>query len=197
MEKYTPLDYTSITAAELRSLNATSMANEKKWFAHENVKEVREYELGEGVKLEAMYPLEPEDSPARAGPRSLVIFFPDTQHYLPSIESFAGLSKQLAHSLDSVLVTVQTRLSPEVKYPIPVDDAVSALEFLFGEEGLNWLGSDLVDRSRVFLISVGSGCSLAMGAWQRIHDKLEEALVGKVFIMPQFNPSCHFDSYTR
>lgn len=168
-----------------------AVANEEKWHAYEQVKERKTHQIEEGPKLEAIYPLANDVS------KSLVIFFPDTQHYLSSIDCFGGISRLLANELGSIVVVVETRLAPEFKYPVPLDDAELALEFLLGKEGREWVGADLVDPARVFIVSNGSGCSLSLGVLQRIGEKITPPIAGKVFIMPQLQPTCDSPSYHR
>lgn len=66
------------------------------------------------------------------------------------------LCRRLATDLGAVVLTVDYRLGPEHKYPVPVDDSFAALRWMVTESGR--LG---VDPSRVGLLGISSGGNLA------------------------------------
>lgn len=67
-----------------------------------------------------------------------------------------GANRSLAADLDCIIVSVDYRLAPEVRYPAPVEDCYAALKWLYGDA--ERLG---IDRQRIAVGGESAGAGLA------------------------------------
>ncbi|XP_046871532.1 neutral cholesterol ester hydrolase 1a [Hypomesus transpacificus] len=79
--------------------------------------------------------------------------------------SYDVLTRQMSDELNAVVVSVEYRLAPEVLFPVPYEDCLSAAKH-FLEKGV--LGKYLVDPQRVAVSGDSAGGNLAAAVAQQI-----------------------------
>lgn len=70
-------------------------------------------------------------TPAGEGPFPVVVFFHGGGWVLNSVETHDSVCRQMTKMSESIFVSIEYRLSPETKFPGPVDDAYSATEWVY------------------------------------------------------------------
>jgi len=122
----------------------------------------------------------------------VIVYFHGGGWVLGSIESHDALCRELAHRTGRAVVSVQYRLSPEAKYPQPLDDCVEAT--LAVAKFSQRLGT----TDRICLAGDSAGGNLAAATALRLRD--ENAAVkadALVLIYPVVQPNFETVSYTE
>jgi len=70
-------------------------------------------------------------TPAGTGPFPVVVFFHGGGWVLNSVETHDSVCRHITRMSECILVSVEYRLSPECKFPGPVDDAYSATQWVY------------------------------------------------------------------
>lgn len=109
---------------------------------------------------------------------------------LGDLESHDDVCRSLAKRTPCVVVSVDYRRSPEVKYPVPLDDCEAALRWL-----LDHAGELRVESSRVAIGGDSAGGNLAAGLAIRLRQKGGPPIVLQLLIYPVTDRSVGTDSY--
>lgn len=124
-------------------------------------------------------------------PQALLVYFHGGGWVVGGIEEFDPLCREFAAGADIAVALVEYRKAPEHAFPVPLDDAWMAL---------NWLATrqeDLLGKSLRLLVGGDSaGGNLAIGVTLRARDAKEPAIAGQLLVYPVTD--CRFDraSYT-
>ncbi|XP_038889726.1 probable carboxylesterase 18 [Benincasa hispida] len=110
--------------------------------------------------------------------------------------AYDDLCRRLARELRVVVVSVNYRLSPEHRYPIPYEDGFDALKFLDGVDLNCGVFPVNVDVSRCFLAGDSAGGNLAHHVAVRAgsHDFKKVKIKGLIAIQPLFGGEERTDS---
>ena len=100
---------------------------------------------------------------------------------LGGINSCDHLCRRLAVEAGAVVVSVEYRLAPEHKYPVPLQDC---------EDALDWLLTQGWDASRLVVAGDSAGGNLAAGLALKLRDR-GTALAGQLLIYPAVDMTGH------
>jgi len=129
-------------------------------------------------------------TPEGKGPWSGLLFMHGGGWVLGDLESHDDVCRSLCHRASVVVVSVDYRRSPEVKYPVPLDDCETALRWMVKN------AADLgVDPAKVAVGGDSAGGNLAAGLAIRIRDKGGPRIAFQLLIYPATDRSVGTDSY--
>jgi acetyl esterase len=117
---------------------------------------------------------------ATAGDLPVIAYFHGGGWVVGSVDSFDPVARTLANASGAQVVSVDYRLAPEHRFPVPVDEAVAAVEWL-------------ADRApRVAVAGDSAGANLAAVAAQRLRERIAaQALIYPVTDAAFDTPSSH------
>jgi acetyl esterase len=107
---------------------------------------------GEQINVRVYQPMEP----SWAQPRGALLFFHGGGFTVGSTQTQDALCRKFAHDAECAVVSVDYRLAPEHKFPVAVNDAFDALQWLMREAPM--LG---VDPARIAVGGDSAGGTLA------------------------------------
>lgn len=128
--------------------------------------------------------------PGSAAPSPGIVFFHGGGFVLGNIASHDGLSRRLANYSGCRIVSVDYRLAPEHKFPIPLDDCVAATRWV-GQHGLE-IG---IDPSRLFVGGESAGANLSLATTIVLRDEGGAELAGAVLIYGCYDTDFDTPSY--
>jgi len=128
-------------------------------------------------------------TPEGKGPWPALLYIHGGGWVLGDLESHDDVCRSLAHRTPCVVVSVDYRRSPEVKYPVPLDDCETALRWLVEH------AKDLsLDPARVAVGGDSAGGNLAAGLAIRVRDKGGPKIAYQLLIYPATDRSVGRDS---
>jgi acetyl esterase len=129
-------------------------------------------------------------TPEGKGPWPALLYLHGGGWVLGDLESHDDVCRSLAHRTPCVVVSVDYRLSPEVKYPVPLDDCETALRWLADHSA-----ELAVDPAKVAVGGDSAGGNLAAGLALRIRDKGGPRIAYQLLIYPATDRSVGRDSH--
>lgn len=132
--------------------------------------------------------------PTPGEPMGAVIYFHGGGFFAGSLEDTDLLVRQIALDGDVVVFNVDYHLSPEVTFPVAVNDAYAALEWVAAEAGR--FG---VDRTRLVVAGDSAGANLALVTCLQARDRHGPAIASQVAIYPSvdYRRRAEYPSRTR
>lgn len=128
--------------------------------------------------------------PEGQGPFPLLIYYHGGGWVLGDIESTDSSCRMIANRTDSIVVSVNYRLAPEFKFPTPIEDAYSALEWVY-ENGTSFNG----DVSRLAVGGDSVGGNLATVVTMMARDRKGPDISVQVLIYPSTNLEFNTESH--
>jgi acetyl esterase len=130
-------------------------------------------------------------APARAGERQpAVVFFHGGGWVFGDIETHDNLCRALANSADCAVISVDYRLAPENKFPVPLDDCWAALLWTVKN------GEELtLDTAKLAVAGDSAGGNLAVETALLAKEKGGPRLVQQVLLYPVTDLRMGTDSY--
>lgn len=120
--------------------------------------------------------------PEGQGPFPIFIYYHGGGWVLGDIEVMDASCRMLANRTASIVVSVNYRLAPEYKFPTPVEDAYTALEWAY-EKGISFNG----DVTRLAVGGDSSGGNLATVVTMMARDRKGPNITAQVLIYPATN----------
>lgn len=171
---------------------------------HKSVREMLSKAPRPAVKLEPlskvedfMIPVSQDETikcrvyiPEGQGPFPLFIYYHGGGWVLGDIESTDASCRMIANRTGSIVVSVNYRLSPEYKFPTPVEDAYSALQWVF-EKGTSFNG----EVSRLVVGGDSVGGNLATVVTMMARNKKGPNINAQVLIYPATNLEFNTESH--
>lgn len=129
--------------------------------------------------------------PAGIGPFPTVVYLHGGGWVLGAIEANELANRQLVLKSSAVVVSVDYRLAPDVTYPVPIDDAETAVKWVLeNNEKLN------ADSNRLYIGGDSAGANIAIAVVNRFQKQAIE-VAGQLLIYPVTNLQFETDSYNR
>lgn len=129
-------------------------------------------------------------TPEGQGPFPLFIYYHGGGWVLGDIESTDASCRMIANRTESIVVSVNYRLAPEYKFPTAVEDAYSALEWVY-EKGSSFNG----DVSRLAVGGDSVGGNLATVVTMMARDRKGPDITAQVLLYPPTNLKCNTESH--
>ena len=125
-----------------------------------------------------------------SGPLPSLVYFHGGGWVLGTVDSTDAVCRAVANRAGCVVVSVEYRLSPEYKFPIPLDDCYTATEWVAAN------GASIgVDGSRVAVGGDSAGGNLAAAVCLRSRDTGGPSLVYQLLVYPVTNHDFGTTSY--
>lgn len=128
--------------------------------------------------------------PEGQGPFPIFIYYHGGGWVLGDIESTDASCCLIANRTKRIVVSVNYRLAPEYKFPTAVEDAFSALEWVY-ENGISFNG----DVSRLIVGGDSVGGNLATVVTMIARDRKGPSIAGQVLIYPPTNLEFNTESH--
>lgn len=128
--------------------------------------------------------------PEGQGPFPIFIYYHGGGWVLGDIESTDSSCRMIANRTASIVVSVNYRLSPEYKFPTPVEDAYAALEWVY-EKGASFNG----DVTRLAVGGDSVGGNLATVVTMMARDRKGPNITAQVLIYPPTNLEFNTESH--
>ncbi|MDQ1426029.1 MAG: hypothetical protein QOD72_3527 [Acidimicrobiaceae bacterium] len=130
------------------------------------------------------------DSSDRPDALPCLVYFHGGGWVLGSLEGLEGICRSLANRAGCVVVSVDYRLSPEYKFPIPLDECYAATLWVAAN------GKEIgVDSSRIAVGGDSAGGNLATAVALRARDEAGPALRMQLLVYPVTNHDFSTPSY--
>ena len=118
-------------------------------------------------------------TPSGVGPFPLMVFFHGSGFVLCSLETHDGMCRNLAAGIGCVVVSVDSRLAPEHKFPAGPDDCLAATRW--AAEHAAELDAD---AGRIMLAGDSAGGNMAAVVALRVRDEGGSKLCGQMLLYP-------------
>lgn len=118
-------------------------------------------------------------SPKAEGPLPIIVFLHRGGWVYGSLDESEGICRKLANKTGAIVAAVEYSLSPESKYPVPLQDCYDATKWL-SENAASLSG----DSSKVILCGESAGGNLAAAVALMANDKKEFSVAGQLLIYP-------------
>ena len=105
------------------------------------------------------------------------------------LDTHDSVARRLATATGFRVVSIDYRLAPEHKFPLPLDDCLAATRWLL-QNGARWR----IDMDRLTIAGDSAGANLALGTLLRLREA-GEAVCGGVLIYGAYEPACAGRSY--
>jgi acetyl esterase len=118
-------------------------------------------------------------SPKNEGPLPIIIYIHRGGWVYGSIEESEMICRRLANETGAIVAAIEYRLSPEHKFPIPLDDCYDVTKWIV-ENASTFLG----DPNKVIICGESAGGNLAAAVALMILETKEFTLAGQLLIYP-------------
>lgn len=118
-------------------------------------------------------------NPAAASSRPTIVYFHGGGWVVGSLDSHDALCRALANEVGAVVLSVDYRLAPDVRFPAPAEDAYAAT--VWAATNVAQLGGD---RSRIIVAGDSAGGNLAAAAALIARDYGGPSIAAQVLIYP-------------
>lgn len=170
----------SLTPAEARRLYAGQSTLRGTGCALESVKD---HTTDGGVPVRVYRPVPETPLPA-------IVYFHGGGWIVGDLETHDALCRNLADQARTVVVAVDYRLSPEARFPGPLEDCYSALKWVADQA--QTLG---IDKSRIAVSGDSAGGNLAAGVCLLARDRYEPSIRFQLLFYPVMWPNFETASY--
>ncbi|MDR6998332.1 alpha/beta hydrolase [Neobacillus niacini] len=130
--------------------------------------------------------------PEGKGPFPLFVYYHGGGWVLGDIESVDSSCRMIANRTESIVVSVNYRLAPEYKFPIPLEDAYAALEWVY-KNGSIFNG----DITRLAVGGDSVGGNLATVVTMVSRDRKGPDITAQVLIYPPTNLEFNTESHQK
>lgn len=118
-------------------------------------------------------------TPDGVGPFPVLVLSHGGGWIMGSLESIDGHARKFCYHAECVVVSVDYRLAPETKFPLPLEDCYAAVKWV--AEHADEIGAD---PNRIAIAGESSGANLAAGTALLARDRGGPDLVGQVLVVP-------------
>lgn len=131
-------------------------------------------------------------SPTNEGPLPVIVYFHRGGWVYGSIEESEMICRRLANETGAIVAAVEYRLSPEHKFPIPLEDCYDAAQWI-ATNAPSFLG----DSNKVFVCGESAGGNLAAAVALMIRETKKFTVAGQLLMYPILTSDLkqeHYDS---
>lgn len=118
-------------------------------------------------------------SPKKESPLPVIVFFHRGGWVYGSIEESEMICRKLANASGAIVAAVDYRLSPEYKFPVPLEDCVDAAKWV-SENAISFSGNP----GKIILAGESAGGNLAAAAALMIRDENLIKIAGQLLLYP-------------
>jgi acetyl esterase len=123
-------------------------------------------------------------TPDGAGPFPVLVVMHGGGFVMGSLDSIDGHARKFCYHGGCMVVSVDYRLAPEAKFPVPLEDCYAAVKWVADNaDELN------ADPARIAVAGESSGANLAAGTALVARDRGGPDLVGQVLVVPLLDRS--------
>ncbi|WP_175965339.1 alpha/beta hydrolase [Burkholderia sp. BCC0322] len=142
---------------------------------------------GRQIRVRAYWPAV---AAARAARRPAIVYAHGGGWCLGTLELYDNPCRALANATQCVVLSVDYRLAPEHRFPVPVDDFCDALDWVFGEaDGLG------LDPARIAVGGDSAGGNLAAAACLVARERGGPSIAHQLLLYPPLDASMSTTSY--
>ncbi len=128
--------------------------------------------------------------PEGEGPYSTVVYFHGGGWVLGDLDTHDATCRTLTNKTDSMVISVDYRLAPEHKFPTPLEDCYTVLEWVFDDAD-----TMQIDTDRVAIAGDSAGGNLAAAVALLARDRDGPSIARQVLIYPVTQYGFDMDSY--
>ncbi len=173
--------YSSLSPENARELMAEMFPEPDEPTPVENVMELAIGEEGIPVRVYV---------PEGEGPYSTVVYFHGGGWVLGDLDTHDATCRTLTNKTDSMVISVDYRLAPEHKFPTPLEDCYTVLEWVFDDAD-----TMQIDTDRVAIAGDSAGGNLAAAVALLARDRDGPSIARQVLIYPVTQYGFDMDSY--
>ena len=131
-------------------------------------------------------------TPEGQGPFPIFVYFHGGGWVLGDIESSDATCRMIANRTKSIVISVDYRLAPEHKFPIPLDDSYAALEWVSDNaKSLNG------DASKIVVGGDSAGANLATVVSMMARDQKGPKIAAQILVYPVTNLNYETETYQK
>lgn len=134
-------------------------------------------------------------NPKNTGPLPIIVFFHRGGWVYGSVDESETICRRLANETGSIVAAVEYRLSPEHKFPVPLEDCYDATKWIIKNAASFKVPGN---SHQVILCGESAGGNLAAAVTLMSRDKKEFSLVGQLLVYPvltdDLNPKYYEES---
>lgn len=119
--------------------------------------------------------------PKNKGPLPVIIYFHRGGFVYGSLEESETICRRLANETEAIVASVEYRLAPEHKFPVPLEDCYDATEWMIHNASTLKISGNL---NKIILCGESAGGNLAAAVALMLRDKNEFQVAGQLLIYP-------------
>jgi acetyl esterase len=131
-------------------------------------------------------------TPEGTGPFPLFIYYHGGGYVVGDVDLVDRLSRTITNAAQVIVVSVDYRLAPEHKYPVPVNDGYAAVEWAYNNAG-HFNG----DASRIAVGGDSAGGNLAAVTSLKAKQEKGPHITAQVLLYPVTDFACESESYNE
>ena len=112
-------------------------------------------------------------------PPALIVYLHDGGWMLGNMDKCRAICSNICNQTDAAVLAVDYRLSPEFKFPIPVEDCYNAVVW-----ACNGTKYWKINSQKVFVMGDCSGANIAAAVTRLLRDRKGPSLAGQILIEP-------------
>ncbi len=136
----------------------------------------------EDVEIQAGVTCRIHKNPSIKAKLPFVVYLRPSAYIFGNIDYANDVCQQLAHYLGCAVVAIEPRLAPECKFPLPFEDCIKAIDYLFDNH--EKLG---LDPKRAAIWGESSGGNVVSGLCHYYHGKSDQRFARQVLIYPMLD----------
>ncbi|MFA7370995.1 MAG: alpha/beta hydrolase [Sphaerochaetaceae bacterium] len=124
--------------------------------------------------------------------RPLIVFYHGGGWIWGNMDLYDYVCRRLSYVTGSPVLSIDYRLAPQHKFPIPVEDCYSAL--LWAEQGARYWK---IDPERIYVMGDSAGGNLAAAVCRMSRDRKGPSIAGQILIYPMTDGRLRTPSFNK
>lgn len=182
-EQISPLDVTELTEAQIKEYNRKEFSKNRTFrnlyrpVKRKVTEDLFIIPIENGVSIYGT--LFVKTKKAATDPTSLIIYIHDGGWMLGNMDKCSAICSNICAATGSAVLSIDYRMAPEFKFPIPVYDCYNA--FLWAYQGARYWK---LDTDKIYLLGSCAGGNLAAAVSRLARDKKGPVPAGQILIDP-------------